>query len=230
MSSACPIAEVRDAAKVYERGGSRVAALTGVTLAVEKGEFLGVMGPSGSGKSTLLHILGCLARPTSGSCFLEGREVSGLGDRELSRLRAERIGFVFQTFSLIPQCSALENVAMPFLYHSAARKEALLKAGAALDRVGLWERRDHRPTELSGGEMQRVAIARALAGNPSLILADEPTGNLDPVSAQGVLDVLTGLNKQGATIVLVTHDQKVSSRCGRVARLRAGRLCEEGAP
>ncbi|HRU07145.1 MAG TPA: ATP-binding cassette domain-containing protein, partial [Candidatus Brocadiia bacterium] len=113
---------------------------------------------------------------------------------------------------------------------SAARKEALLKAGAALDRVGLWERRDHRPTELSGGEMQRVAIARALAGNPSLILADEPTGNLDPVSAQGVLDVLTGLNKQGATIVLVTHDQKVSSRCGRVARLRAGRLCEEGAP
>jgi len=230
VSSPRPIADVRAAVKVFERGGSRVEALAGVSFQVEQGEFVGVMGPSGSGKSTLLHILGCLARPTSGSYFLDGRDVSGLEDRELSRLRADRIGFVFQSFSLMPQCSALENAAMPFLYRAVARRDALRLAGDALDRVGLADRRDHRPSELSGGEMQRVAIARALAGSPSLILADEPTGNLDAASAQAVLDVLSGLNRQGATIVLVTHDREVSLRCGRVARLRAGHLCEGGEP
>lgn len=208
--------------KIYPRGASKVQALAGVSLNVQRGEFVAITGRSGSGKSTLMHLLGCLDRPSTGSYLLDGIDVASLGDRALSALRATRIGFVFQTFHLLPESSVVENVALPFLYRSAASREVRLACEAALDRVGLQHRLDHRPAELSGGEMQRVAIARALAATPDLILADEPTGNLDQATGRDILDLFQSLGEDGATILLVTHDAGVAARAGRELRMSDG--------
>ena len=219
-----PLARLVGAAKVYRRGAAEVVALDDVSLAVEDGECLAVMGPSGSGKSTLLSLLGCLDRPSRGEYFLDGVPAAGLSDRELSRLRNRTIGFVFQSFQLIPQLTVLENVETPLLYGAVPPDEWQPRARAALDRVGLAHRADHRPGELSGGEAQRTAIARALVGEPRLILADEPTGNLDSATGEEIARLLLGLHGQGRTLVLVTHNEALGARAERVVRLRDGRV------
>ena len=217
--------------KSFPMGGQPVIALAGVDLRVGSGDFLALTGPSGSGKSTLLHILGCLDRPTSGSYRLGGRDVSELTDRELSRVRREQIGFVFQTFNLIPDLDLLRNVELPSLYGEMPGEVARERALGAIDRVGLSHRIRHRPAELSGGEAQRAAIARALAIDPLLILADEPTGNLDTRTGEEILDLFEQLNDEGSTLVVVTHDPGVARRARTVLGMRDGRLSEtEAAP
>jgi putative ABC transport system ATP-binding protein len=211
-------------------GPKRVEALRGVDISVDSGEFVGIMGPSGSGKSTLMHILGCLERTTEGTYRLGGKDVSVLSDQDLSAMRASQIGFVFQTFNLIPQYSVFENVAMPFLYRKETGGEAKYLAEQAIARVGLSDRMGHKPSELSGGEMQRVAIARALAVDPLLILADEPTGNLDSETSQGIISLFRKLNAQGATLIVVTHERDVASHCQRVAFLHDGRIAGDEDP
>jgi putative ABC transport system ATP-binding protein len=220
----CPLIDVRGLAKDYPMGHGTVEALRAVDLSVERGEYLAVMGASGSGKSTLLHLLGCLDRPSGGRYLLDGREVAALPDRQLARLRNEHIGFVFQTFNLVPELDIRENVAMPFLYGSLAAREASARASRAIGRVGLAHRERHRPAELSGGEMQRVAIARALAIDPLLILADEPTGNLDRGTSGEILDLFTELNAEGATVIVVTHDVDVAARAGFMVTMTDGVL------
>ena len=224
MAAPEPLLIANQLARVYEKGPSRVHALRGVDLEIESGEFVAIMGPSGSGKSTLMHILGCLDRPSSGTYFLDGRDVSRLRDRELSRLRATRIGFVFQTFNLIHQCDVLENVELPFLYQTVRGREIRRRAREAVDRVGLGPRAHHRPAELSGGEMQRAAIARAIVVAPLLILADEPTGNLDTQTSEEILKLFRDLNRGGATLAVVTHDREVAGRADRIISLRDGAL------
>jgi len=224
------LVEARSLTKTYAsraQSGSPVEALRGVDLELDRGDYLAVMGASGSGKSTLMHILGCLDRPTSGSYKLQGREVAELSDRELARVRNDRIGFVFQTFNLVPELDVLENAALPFLYGALARNDALARASHAIERVGLAGRRTHRPAELSGGEMQRVAIARALAIEPALILADEPTGNLDSATGREILELFDTLHADGATVVIVTHDAVVAERAQRVQTMRDGAFVEE---
>ena len=219
------IVEAQGLAKTYSMGANQVEALRGVDLDVRRGEFVAISGPSGSGKSTLLHLLGCLDRPSGGTYRLAGQDVSFLPDRELSLIRATKIGFVFQTFNLLPQCTVMENVTMPFLYRMAPDGDKVRqKAATAIERVGLARRKTHRPSELSGGEMQRVAIARALVIDPLIVLADEPTGNLDTNTGQEILSVFAELNEQGVTIVIVTHDEYVTSRCHRVVRLSDGTI------
>lgn len=213
--------------KVYGAVAPRVEALREVDLEVAAGERVAIMGPSGCGKSSLLHILGCLDRPTNGTYRFAGRDVSLLSDEALSDLRARNIGFVFQSFNLIPQYNVLDNVALPFLYWEEPVRDAARRAEEALDRVGLGHRRHHLPVELSGGEMQRVAIARALVIEPRLILADEPTGNLDSETSARILDLFDALYAQGATLIMVTHDDQVAERCERVLRLRDGRVVAE---
>ncbi len=215
--------------KVYGAVAPRVEALRDVDLVVERGECVGIMGPSGCGKSSLLHILGCLDRPTSGTYVFAGRDVARLSDAALSRLRARNIGFVFQNFNLIPQYDVLDNVALPFLYWEEPVPDAAERAAHALDHVGLSHRRHHRPVELSGGEMQRVAIARALVVEPQLILADEPTGNLDSATSARILDTFSAVHEHGTTLVMVTHDAQVAERCGRVVQLQDGRVAAEAA-
>jgi putative ABC transport system ATP-binding protein len=210
--------------KTFSIGISTIHVLRGIDSSIEKGEFVAIMGPSGSGKSTLLYILGCLDRPTSGTYLLEGRDVFQASDRELSRLRAEQIGFVFQTFNLLPHLSLFENVGLPFLYSSLDDKRAKDRVMSSIERVGLEERLTHRPAELSGGEQQRVAIARALAVEPNLILADEPTGNLDSNTSMEILRLFQGLNDGGSTIVMVTHDREVASYAQRVLILKDGKF------
>ena len=210
--------------KVFQTGEATVEAVAGVDLRVAGGEFLGIMGPSGSGKSTLMYILGCLDRPTEGSYALSGRNVLTLSDRELSELRASQIGFVFQNFNLIPECTVLENVALPFVYQGLGSAEALSRAQAAIQRVGLSQRFRHKPSQLSGGEMQRAAIARAIVIDPLLVLADEPTGNLDSGTSERILSLFARLNDEGTTIVAVTHDPLVASYCSRVVHLLDGRV------
>jgi putative ABC transport system ATP-binding protein len=219
-----PLAELRDARKVYLRGGGDVAALDGVSLRVADGESLAIMGPSGSGKSTLLAILGCLDRPTSGEYLLDGEPVAGLDDARLSHVRNRRIGFVFQSFHLIPQLTVAENVETPLLYAGAPEAEWRPRALACLERVGLAGRASHRPSELSGGEAQRAAIARALVTEPRILLADEPTGNLDTQTGQEIADLLADLHREGRTIVLVTHNEGLGQRAARRVRLRDGRI------
>jgi putative ABC transport system ATP-binding protein len=218
------IVEALGIMKVYEMGPEKVEALRGLDLSVHPGEFVGIMGPSGSGKSTLMHIIGCLERATEGTYLLGGKDISCVSDRDLSLIRANQIGFVFQTFSLIPQYSVFENVEMPFLYRKETRSEAKRRAERAIERVGLSERRNHKPSELSGGEMQRVAIARALAVEPLLVLADEPTGNLDSETSKSIISLFEELNKQGATLIVVTHEEKVASHCQTIYRLLDGRI------
>ena len=214
--------------KSYQLGGEPVEALRGVSLALDHGDFLAVMGASGSGKSTLLHVLGLLATPDGGEYLLNGQDVASLDDGQRSRLRATAIGFVFQTFNLLPELSVWDNVALPFLYQPVAQDEACAKVERAVAQVGLSQRLKHRPGQLSGGEMQRVAIARALAIEPLLILADEPTGNLDRKTGDGILQLFLDLNAGGASIVMVTHDPRVAERAGRTIEMLDGRLPELG--
>jgi putative ABC transport system ATP-binding protein len=211
--------------KIYGMGDGSVAALRDFSLTVETGESLAVMGPSGSGKSTLMNILGCLDTPTSGSYWFAGQDVSRLNETELAHVRNRRIGFVFQQFQLLPKLSAWRNVELPLLYRNVRDRRSL--ALQALEQVGLANRVDHRPTQLSGGQQQRVAIARALVTNPDLILADEPTGNLDSASSRDVLAVLHELNEQGRTIVIITHDPEVAPVAKRTVHMRDGRLVEQ---
>jgi putative ABC transport system ATP-binding protein len=218
------VIEMRGIGKIYRSGRLEVEALQGVDLDVVPGDFLAIVGPSGSGKSTLMHLLGCLDRPTSGTYRLAGTDVAGLSDDELARVRNRTIGFVFQSFNLLPRTTALENVAMPLLYAGIGRSERLERARDALGRLGLEDRLSHEPSELSGGQQQRVAIARALVTRPAIILADEPTGNLDSASGADVLELLHELNDTGTTIVLITHDSDVAVAAKRSVRVRDGRL------
>ena len=216
--------DLQGVSRIYDLGHVQVAALQGVDLAVEQGEFLAIVGPSGSGKSTMMNILGCLDRPTAGTYSLAGTPIAELDDDGLARLRSRTIGFVFQSYNLLPRTSALENVATPLLYQGVARKERHARAQAALERLGLGDRVNHVPTELSGGQQQRVAIARALVTEPALLLADEPTGNLDSTSGADVMAVLQELNAAGRTIVMITHDADVAAVAGRQVHVRDGRL------
>ena len=213
--------------KIYHLGGAEVRALGGVDLTVKRGEFLAVLGASGSGKTTLMNIMGCLDRPTSGSYTLLGREIGALNSGELSRIRGESIGFVFQSFNLLSRYTALENVEMPLLLRGVSPKHRREIALEALRRVGLWDRRNHRPGELSGGQQQRTAIARAIAARPPLLLADEPTGGLDPRAADEVMTLLEGLVAEGATLVLITHDRSVAARADRRVSLCGGLLTSD---
>jgi len=213
--------------KIYNTGRIEVEALKNVNLSIEKGEFVSIMGPSGSGKSTLMNIIGCLDRATSGEYELEGLTISKLNDVELARIRNLKIGFVFQSFNLLPRISALHNVEMPMIYAGVSRKERKRRAKEAIDRVGLSDRMDHKPNELSGGQKQRIAIARALVNNPAIILADEPTGNLDSVTGEEIMALFQQLNKEGATIVLVTHEPDIAQHTNRVVSFRDGFLIKD---
>ncbi len=216
---------LQDIAKVYLMGKRELAVLNGVNIHIEQGELVAIMGPSGSGKSTLLNLIGCLDIPTSGSYYLEDREVSRLSSGELAVIRGQKIGFVFQTFNLLPRLSALANVELGLRYCGGSDRQ---QATEALAKVGLSERANHRPTELSGGEQQRVAIARALAKNPPLILADEPTGNLDSRSGEEIISILTSLHaEQGITLLVVTHDANIAQHCQRIIHLRDGQVVAE---
>ncbi|MFE9403497.1 ABC transporter ATP-binding protein [Streptomyces sp. NPDC006530] len=222
-----PVVELAGVTKEYPGG---VTALGGVDLRIERGELLAIVGPSGSGKSTLLHIIGTLDLPTAGSVTIAGHHAASLNDRRLSALRAQHIGFVFQAFHLVPGVSARDNVAEGLLYSGLPRAERRRRAALALERVGLGDRMDHRPHELSGGQKQRVAIARAVVGEPDLLLADEPTGALDTASGQAVMDLIHELNKEGATIAVITHDTEIAERLPRQVRLRDGRVVEDSGP
>jgi putative ABC transport system ATP-binding protein len=221
-----PIIRLEDVSRVYDTGKIEVPALLNVDLEVAEGEFLAIVGPSGSGKSTMMNILGCLDRPTSGRYILDGQPVDELNDNGLAAVRSRSIGFVFQSYNLLPRTSALENVAAPLMYQGVPRKERLAKAQLVLERLGLADRLTHIPSELSGGQQQRVGIARAIVTEPALILADEPTGNLDSHSGAEVLDLFKDLHTLGRTIVLITHDADVAQAADRALHLRDGRLLE----
>lgn len=222
-----PVIQVEKLSKYYYMGRNVVQALHGVTLEVARGDLLAVMGPSGSGKSTLMNLLGCLDRPTSGTYLLDGVPVSQMSTNALADIRNRKIGFIFQGFNLLPRMNALENVELPLVYAGLPAAERRRRALLALSMVGLGTRADHRPTELSGGQQQRVAIARALVTRPSLILADEPTGNLDSRTGLEVMMILQRLNERGITIVLVTHDASIADYCRRQVRFRDGRIIED---
>jgi putative ABC transport system ATP-binding protein len=222
------VVEAHKVAKVYQMGSVEVRALDGVSLTLKKGEFVAIMGPSGSGKSTLLNLIGCLDRPSSGELRIAGTDIARLNDRKLAQIRGKQIGFVFQTFNLIPRISALQNVVLPMSFVNAVPgSERLKRAQEILESVGLGQRMKHFPNELSGGERQRVAIARALANNPSVILADEPTGNLDTKTGRAILELFKSLNQQGRTIVLVTHDPNVAGNADRIVHVMDGRIHNE---
>ncbi len=211
--------------KTYPMGKRELTVLSGVNLHIKQGELVAIMGPSGSGKSTILNLIGCLDKPTSGQYYLEDREVSSLNGGELAQVRGKKIGFIFQTFNLLPRLSALANVELGMRYVGGSDRK---KAAEALERVGLGERANHRPTELSGGEQQRVAIARALVKNPPLLLADEPTGNLDSKSGEGIISMLTSLHaEQGITLVMITHDANIAHHCQRIIHLKDGQIVTE---
>lgn len=212
--------------KTYSTGKVEVEALRRIDLEVEKNEFISIMGPSGSGKSTLMNIMGCLDTPTSGEYLLGGDKVQNLNPNQLAEIRNQKIGFVFQNFNLLPYATAFENVEVPLVFKGVSSKQRKRRAEELLDKVGLKDRMDHKPTELSGGEMQRVSIARALACEPSLILADEPTGNLDSISGGEIVDLFENLWKQGHTIVVITHDTEISRRTQRIIKLRDGMVVD----
>jgi putative ABC transport system ATP-binding protein len=211
-----------DIARSYDLDGVTVAALRGVSLTIAEGDYVAIVGTSGSGKSTLMHLLGALDRPTSGTLLIDGRDVSTLGPAEMAKLRNETIGFVFQSFHLLPRTTARDNVALPLVYRGTGRRERRERAATMLERVGLAHRIDHRPNQMSGGEQQRVAIARALITSPAVLLADEPTGNLDSTTGQQVLALLESLNAEGVAVVLVTHDRDVAARARRQIVMKDG--------
>ncbi|MDQ6894951.1 MAG: ABC transporter ATP-binding protein [Acidobacteriota bacterium] len=219
--------DIRDITKVYEMGQEQVHALSGINLGVERGEYLAIMGPSGSGKSTLMNLIGCLDTPTSGSYVLNGREVARMTDDELAAIRNQEIGFVFQTFNLLPRTNALQQVELPLVYSGLARKERRERAVKALEAVGLGDRMNHQPNEMSGGQRQRVAVARALINDPSILLADEPTGNLDSQTGAEIMALFEDLNRRGNTIVLVTHEEDIAAHARRIVRLRDGKVRDD---
>ena len=221
------VIELSSIKKIYQVGGQEVAALAGIDLNIAKGEFAALMGPSGSGKSTLMNILGCLDRPTVGSYKLDGQEVATLSDDELAVTRNRRIGFVFQNFNLLSRISAADNVALPLVYAGVGRKEREEKAKKILDAVGLGDRAEHQPNELSGGQRQRVAIARALVNDPHIIMADEPTGNLDTKSTKEIMEIFEGLHKEGRTIILVTHEPDIAACASRQLLVRDGLITRD---
>ncbi len=220
--------DIRDITKVYEMGEEKVHALSGVTLGVSKGEYIAIMGPSGSGKSTLMNLIGCLDTPSSGSYILNGREVGTMTDDELAAIRNQEIGFVFQTFNLLPRTTAIQQVELPLVYSGLPRKERRERAIKALAAVNLADRMSHQPSEMSGGQRQRVAIARALINDPSILLADEPTGNLDSATGIEIMALFDQLNSRGNTIVLVTHEEDIAAHARRIVRLRDGKILSDG--
>ncbi len=224
MNERQPTIVLRDIRKVYDTGSIQVVALSGVTLEVYPGEFLSVMGPSGSGKSTLMNILGCLDRPTGGEYRLDGSDVATLDDVALAAVRNRKIGFVFQNYNLLPRTSAVDNVTVPLKYAGVAAGEQVVRATAALERVGLGDRLHHKPNEMSGGQQQRVAVARALVNEPAIILADEPTGNLDTRTGEEIMALLQELNDEGVTIVMVTHEEDIAEHSRRIVRFRDGHM------
>lgn len=213
--------------KTYVMGDSVVHALDHVNFVMEQGEFIAIMGPSGSGKSTMMNILGCLDRPTSGKYYLDGKEIAGYDDDELARTRNAKIGFVFQNFNLLPKLTAQVNVALPLVYAGVGEEERMERAKQALTALGLGDRLEHKPNEMSGGQRQRVAIARALINNPAIIMADEPTGNLDTKSSYEIMDIFKGMNAQGKTIVMVTHEPDIGEQTKRILVMRDGRLTSD---
>lgn len=216
----------KNVSKIYKLGGEEVRAVDKVNLDIFKGEYIALMGPSGSGKSTFLNLLGCLDTPTKGEIFLEGKEVSKLSEEELARIRSEKIGFVFQSYNLLARLSALENVEIPLIYKGIKKEEREKRALLVLKEVGLEERKNHTPSQLSGGQQQRVAIARALVNEPAVILADEPTGNLDTKSGKEIMEIFKKIHKQGKTLVVVTHDKSIARYAGKIVRLIDGRIKE----
>jgi putative ABC transport system ATP-binding protein len=228
MNGAADLIDVRNITKVYGEGESAVEALRGVSLSIRQAEFVAIMGPSGSGKSTFMHLLGCLDRPTSGSYQLDGEEVSGLAPDRLAAIRGRRIGFVFQSFNLLPRTTALENVELPMLYAGIPQKGRDERAKALLEQVGLSDRMDHRPNELSGGQQQRVAIARALANGAPVLMADEPTGNLDSASSAEIMNLFRRLNEErGITVVLVTHAPDLAAWSRRIVTFKDGLIVDD---
>ena len=223
-AAASTIIRLAGVTKTYDAGELAVQALSGIDLEVEKGQMVAIIGPSGSGKSTLMHILGCLDAPSSGSYVLDGQDVSALSSFQLAGVRNRKIGFVFQTFNLLPKASLLRNVELPMLYAGLGSAERRTRAQAALERVGLGDRRKHRPSELSGGQRQRAAIARALVMEPTLVLADEPTGNLDSKTGDEILQIFHHMHGRGETIVIVTHDPRIADQCQRVVQIVDGRI------
>jgi putative ABC transport system ATP-binding protein len=219
-----PLIETVDLWKTYVMGAEEVHALRGVSLQIERGEYVAIMGPSGSGKSTLMNLIGCLDTPSKGSYLLNGKQVSTMNDDELARIRNEEIGFVFQTFNLLPRASALHNVELPLIYGGVPAKERVERAGEALERVDLTDRKGHRPNQMSGGQRQRVAIARALVNKPSILLADEPTGNLDSKTGVEIMGLFARLHEGGNTIVLVTHEPDIAAYAHRTIHIRDGQV------
>lgn len=221
-----PMIQIERLMKSYKLGGETVHALNNVSLTIDKGEFLAIIGPSGSGKSTLMNMIGCLDRPDSGHYYLDGKEIGKMSDNDLATIRNRKIGFIFQNFNLLTKLSALENVELPLIYSGIPGKERRKLAMDSLEKVGLKDRAAHLPTQLSGGQQQRVAIARALVGNPSILLADEPTGALDSKTSLEILQVMKNLNEQGHTIILITHDLAIAKQAKRMVRIQDGQLFE----
>ncbi|WP_235887892.1 ABC transporter ATP-binding protein [Neobacillus paridis] len=223
-----PIIQIKNMMKTYKLGGETVHALNNVSLEIKKGEFLAIIGPSGSGKSTLMNMLGCLDRPDQGSYFLDGKDIEEMDDNQLALIRNQKIGFIFQNFNLLTKLSALENVELPLIYSGVSAGERRLRALDSLMKVGLKDRAGHMPSQLSGGQQQRVAIARALVGQPSILLADEPTGALDSKTSREILELMQELNELGHTIILITHDLAIAKQAKRMVSIQDGRLQENG--
>jgi putative ABC transport system ATP-binding protein len=225
--TADPIIRTQNLQRHYKMGSETIRALSGVDVTIRRGEYVAIMGPSGSGKSTLMNMIGCLDTPDEGEYWLNGKLVSSMNDRELARVRNKEVGFVFQTFNLLPRTNALHNVEMPLIYSGMRRKERLARARLALERVGLAERMNHRPSEMSGGQRQRVAVARALVTEPSILLADEPTGNLDSVTSSEIMGLFDDLHAAGHTIILVTHEADIAAHAHRIVFLLDGKIAED---